>query len=167
MRSRGFLKFLSKAVSVIRSSSVLFFFFYLSLSIFLSYFTHRLSLESVFFRALWFGCFFFKLIIYMSFYFFVLSLVLTWSLIATDGITEGYTWREIFLLLQGFRSVSSFVSSFFFFQFPSLLLYLRPGDCWCLEVFLNWRRFSSTSAGICQEFVPHMLSGLVFSVLFK
>lgn len=60
MRSRGFLKFLSKAVSVIRSSSVLFFFFYLSLSIFLSYFTHRLSLESVFFRALWFGCFFFQ-----------------------------------------------------------------------------------------------------------
>lgn len=167
MRSRGFLKFLSKAVSVIRSSSVLFFFF-ISLSLFFFLILPIDCLWNQFsFGRCGLAAFFFKLIIYMSFYFFVLSLVLTWSLIATDGITEGYTWREIFLLLQGFRSVSSFVSSFFFFQFPSLLLYLRPGDCWCLEVFLNWRRFSSTSAGICQEFVPHMLSGLVFSVLFK
>lgn len=124
MRSRGFLKFLSKAVSVIRSSSVLFFFF-ISLSLFFFLILPIDCLWNQFsFGRCGLAAFFFKLIIYMSFYFFVLSLVLTWSLIATDGITEGYTWRGIGGRYFYFcRALGAFLHLFLHFSSSSSLLY--------------------------------------------
>lgn len=49
MRSRGFLKFLSKAVSVIRSSSVLFFF--LSLSLYFSFLFYPSTVSGISFLS--------------------------------------------------------------------------------------------------------------------